>query len=233
MYFVSKPIITNGLVMYLDAGNKVSYTSGSSVWNDLSGNNNGILTNNPSFSDDNGGCIVFDGSNDRIVLPDTLKQTGSQSISIWFNPSTWNPGGVFEPGIFGGFAFGSSGTPGGISIAEYNNSLYVTAYNGSQKLEANASLPPLNSWTSITVTYDNTTGTLKTYLNSVLRRTSVFGAGASNIVWDVPITLGAAYLNGDYLDFQGKIAVSQIYNKTLTQSEIIENFNTLKGRYGL
>ena len=58
-------IVTNGLVLALDAANRRSYISGSFVWNDISGNrNSGSLINGPTFDSANGGSIVFDGTND-------------------------------------------------------------------------------------------------------------------------------------------------------------------------
>ena len=64
----SPKIITDGLVLYLDAANPYSYVSGSTVWNDISrGGNNGTLINGPTFSSANNGSIVFDGTNDYVI----------------------------------------------------------------------------------------------------------------------------------------------------------------------
>ena len=57
-------IVTNGLVLALDAGDRNSYVSGSTTWFDLTGVNNGTLVNGPTFNTGSGGSIVFDGSND-------------------------------------------------------------------------------------------------------------------------------------------------------------------------
>ena len=65
----SPKIVTDGLVLYLDAANTKSFTSGSAVWNDLGrGGNNGALTNGPTYSSANGGSIVFDGTDDYIKV---------------------------------------------------------------------------------------------------------------------------------------------------------------------
>ena len=69
-------IVTNGLVLCLDAGNNKSYPGSGTVWNDLSGNNfNGILTNGPTYSPSSGGGIVFDGVNDYISLGSVLNNS--------------------------------------------------------------------------------------------------------------------------------------------------------------
>jgi len=76
-----QPIVTNGLVLALDAANQKSYVSGSTTWIDLSGNNNtGTLTNGPTYSPLNNGSIVFDGTND-LMLTSTV--TNFKSIGMW------------------------------------------------------------------------------------------------------------------------------------------------------
>ena len=62
----SPRIVTNGLVLCLDAGSRKSYGGTGNVWRDLAGSNNGTLTNGPTFSSANGGSIAFDGTNDYV-----------------------------------------------------------------------------------------------------------------------------------------------------------------------
>jgi hypothetical protein len=79
----SPKIITDGLVLYLDAANPKSYVSGSTTWGDLSrGGNNGTLVNGPTFSSANGGSIVFDGVNDYINCGTNSSLRPSQQITI-------------------------------------------------------------------------------------------------------------------------------------------------------
>ena len=80
-------IVTNGLVLYLDAANTLSYTSGYTVWNDLSGNNNnGTLVDGPTFSSGNAGSIVFDGVDDYVKIEPSLS----------FNVTSYTIGSVFK-----------------------------------------------------------------------------------------------------------------------------------------
>ena len=60
------PIVTDGLVFYVDAGNSNSYPGSGTTWSDLIGSNDGALTNGPTFDSANGGSIVFDGTNDYV-----------------------------------------------------------------------------------------------------------------------------------------------------------------------
>ena len=85
-------IITDGLVIALDAANTKSYPGSGTTWSDLSGNsNNGTLTNGPTFNSRNGGSIVFDGVDDYVTLGTPSILNGVQlplTICGWGNLST-------------------------------------------------------------------------------------------------------------------------------------------------
>jgi hypothetical protein len=85
-FYRGPKIVTNGLVLALDAANTKSYVSGSTTWRDLSGNNNsGSLVNGPTFNNANGGSIVFDGTNDYVdVSNSTSLNPTTISIGAWF-----------------------------------------------------------------------------------------------------------------------------------------------------
>ena len=86
----SPKTVTNGLVLSLDAANTKSYPKSGTTWTDLSGNsNNGTLTNGPTFSAVNGGCIVFDGVDDYVDVSDaSTLNSNTQTINIWYNATT-------------------------------------------------------------------------------------------------------------------------------------------------
>jgi hypothetical protein len=88
-FHYSPKIITEGLVLYLDAANTRSYVSGSTTWNDISrSGNNGTLINGPTFNSGNGGSIVFDGVNDYVALGNNF-QNGPLTILTWINTTTF------------------------------------------------------------------------------------------------------------------------------------------------
>jgi hypothetical protein len=95
-FFHSPRIVTDGLVLALDAANSLSYPGSGTTWTDLSGKgNNGTLVNGPTFSPTNGGSIVFDGTNDYISFPNN-PNLDSQAITM----ESWsNPGEVFQNGF--------------------------------------------------------------------------------------------------------------------------------------
>ena len=88
----SPKIVTDGLVLCLDAGNPNSYPGSGNTWKDLSrGRNNGTLVNGPTFSGANGGSLVFDGVNDynqHINLQNFINQ--DITISLWVNFTVLN-----------------------------------------------------------------------------------------------------------------------------------------------
>ena len=85
-------IVTDGLVLCLDAANTKSYPGSGTTWTDISGKGyDGTLTNGPTFSSDNLGCIVFDGSNDRVdgVHNSELNLTQDLTVECWFRRSKY------------------------------------------------------------------------------------------------------------------------------------------------
>jgi len=131
-------IISNGLVLYLDAANNKSYPRTGTTWYDLSGNNNnGTLTNGPTFNSANGGSIVYDGADDSVNLSLVSSNVNNVTTEVWFKANTL-PGdrGLFLNGDGGGSGYGlqfgacgASGTTlyvffGGLKIIVF----FVTIY---------------------------------------------------------------------------------------------------------
>ena len=85
LFQATKGIVQDGLVLNLDAGVNKSYPRNGTTWYDLSNNGNGTLTNGPTFDRDNGGSIVFDGTDDYVQgsISSSIF-TGAHSICCWF-----------------------------------------------------------------------------------------------------------------------------------------------------
>jgi hypothetical protein len=219
----SPKVITEGLVLYLDAANVKSYVSGSTVWNDLSRNRNtGTLTNGPTFNSGNGGSIVFDGVDDYVLTtaaPPTLGMiSGSFTVCCWFycnNLSTTN----------GGLVNSRTAESAGNSyeMLVRSNNLIVGFYGEDQPIPISN-----NTWYYAVHTYNYTTKTSKVYLNSSLQNTKT---RTTNLSSTGVIKIGT-YSN-IIRSFNGNINIVQIYNRELSSTEITQNYNALKGRYGL
>ena len=212
-------IVTNGLVLNLDAGFTPSYPTTGNTWLDLSINsNNGTLTNGPTFSSSNGGSIVFDGVDDYIsntYVPGTIT---SQSMSCWISKTNTQYSFILATDTnYFGFEIYPTTIYANIGVDLYGYVSYNT--NGPQNL---------------VFTYDGSqTGNsnrLKIYLNGTLQSSSYVGTIPSSTT--VPgIVIGKRWWASKYSE--GSISTLSIYNRSLTAAEVLQNFNAQKSRFGL
>ena len=218
-------IVTNGLVLCLDAGDVQSYSGSGTTWADRSGNgNNGSIINSPTFSSDNNGNFAFDATDEYVSIAETstldlqsytyafwIKRTQAQSSSWlqFLQRSTSNR----NPGIW-------------FYINEVDKLHFSIRMSGDYNTSVN---PPgfyLNEWHYFTATvkYDGTNTSLNGYTDGVLTD------GPNNYA-NVSPTLGTGS------SFVGKyglhLANLKVYNRALEASEVLQNFNATKSRFGL
>ena len=226
-------IVENGLVLCLDAANKLSYPGSGTAWTDLSGNSyNGTLTNGPTFSAGNLGSIVFDGANDYV---DTTNSTGlnftntSGTVSLWFKTSVANTFLIAKNmDSTGGWGvlIDASGIP--LFEAKNNASGASAFYRYVNATGTN------NVWHNIVAAFTTSTSvvannTVSMYFNGVLNQSAltrvlVYGGNTAGT-----IQLGRR-TSGGY--FNGNISNVQIYNRLLSDNEVLQNYNATKSRFG-
>jgi hypothetical protein len=225
-------IVTSGMVLNLDAGFVSSYPTSATTWYDLSySGNNGTLTNGPTFSSLSGGSIVFDGTNDYVSIPSHATSSGL-TLSFWaYMPNTFSD---LRTLIGDG---SQSNTVGYIWI--YRNSTnglqWQFATNTTRNLINDTTIfaGSLNTWANYVFVADYTnypTGSLTTYKNGVLSTTTTF----PNI--QIPLSRTrfiGSYDNSGTYPLSGNISSYVEHNRALTQAEITQNFNALRGRYGI
>ena len=227
-------IVSSGLVLCLDAANKVSYPGSGTVWTDLSGNNNtGTLTNGPTFSAGNQGSIVFDGTNDYIS---TTLQTLNRpfTLSVWANFSNLTGFQTFvgqDTSVSiprGRFYFQKAGSTGGGPVQDKVNFSLVKS-DDSLVIVNTINTVSINVWYNFTVTLS--TSSISLYQNGVIQSTT---ADSNSLLADnTVILLAAGYYSNNITDFiNGKMASVFIYNRELTATEILQNYNATKGRFG-
>jgi len=220
-------IITDGLKIHLDSGLVGSYPTTASTWYDVSGNNNsGSLVNNPTYTSSYSGSLIFDATNTYVNLPSqtAIFSNSSFTISLWIYPESIGfddlPGVVFSsvgPGpnynskaVFIKLDFGTA-----LIFGFYNDDLTTTGW-----------VP--NTWQNIACTYNYTTDTSTIYLNGVLKATGSNGPCTETGTMTTKI--------GMWFDLQfynGNISLCSVYNRSLSQTEITQNYNAIKGRFGL
>jgi len=222
-----QPIVTNGLVLALDAANKKSYISGSTTWNDLSGNgNNGTLVNGPTFSSENGGSIVFDGTNDYVTL---INNTSSSfTLGCWVNTTATSlTGGAAYEG--NGILWSDVGGPGNDFILATINNTAVWFTGDTNNQIAGTTIINTGKWVYITAIKNGNTNSKQLYVNTLLEGTTT--CSTASLTANPNIRIGGNTLDSRY--FNGKISNVHIYNKALSSSEVLQNYNALKSRFNL
>lgn len=209
-------IITNGLILNLDAGNAGSYAGTGTSWTDLSGNGNfATLVNGTSYSSESGGTLVFDGIDDAVYI-----NSGSGlNIGSTYTFSIWIKFNGFNTVVGGSSAFYDSGYP--MYVAD-SNTMYIAAgmaYVGISGLNL-----ATNQWVCLTVSRSGSS--VIWYKNGVSIGSGSLGTSAANVVKSI----GAYYGPGFVLN--GKISSVQIYSRALSGSEILQNFDSTKARFG-
>ncbi len=207
-------IVTNGLVISLDAGNPLSYPGSGTTWTDLSGNgNNGTLNGSTSYSAQGGGSLYFGVGNDYISFASYTRpsQTLANGFTwnIWTNPLRNGDGDILM----------GNRQP---SLADFtklttnNMEYYPTNLGGAI---------PLSSWINICVVKDG--ANLYYYRNGVLYASNV----TSQTKTSQPFYIGGDPAENTYL--YGRIADVQVYDRALTLSEVTQNFNAFRERFGI
>jgi hypothetical protein len=222
----SPSIVTSGLTLYLDAGNSSSYPGTGTTWTDLSSNgNNGTLVNGPTYSSDNSGSIVFDGTNDYASLGNTPNITGliNITLSVWVNPQTPSS----YKSIFTRY---SNITPnnGFLLSHDTDNKFYFDGResNVGYLRVGTTNTYALNNWYNVTCTKSGNLWSI--YINGVLQNSAVLGLG--NVAFGSNNAFISSYNSSLYFG-KNKISNLQIYNRALSASEVLQNFNTLKTRF--
>jgi hypothetical protein len=227
-------LVTAGLVLNLDAGNASSYSGSGNSWNDLSGSNNGTLTNGPIFNAGNGGSIVFDGIDDVISFGNILNMgLNSWTISCWVKFD----GGSGLMGIIGKTSYRSN--EGRYSIYIDDNNLVAFFQPSISSIIATTPLTPYldNKFHNIVLTI-NRTSMMNFYIDgvSVAAAIDVTNTSSMNPNSTDNFYIGS-YGSSDGQNplyfFKGNIGQALIYNRSLTSTEVTNNFDALKSRFSL
>ena len=229
-------VITSGLVLNLDAANPASYSGSGTTWTDISSSGNiGTFVGNPTYNSSNGGSINFsgtNGNNDYVSVANTasLDLTTAGTLSIWINPNSLTQLGITN--LIGKTTGGDSG----------NQSYYLYWIGGEIKgiiqnsgtyNSISTPIPTALGWYNYVFTWGN--GYLNLYKNGVLVSTPVsktINAQSLNTTVNIGgYIFGGAGLNNN--TFNGKIPIVNIYNRDLSSTEVLFNFNLIKSRFGL
>ena len=226
-------IVTDGLIFTTDAGFVGSYPTTGTIWYDLGGNGyNGTLTNGPTFNSSNSGSIVFDGTDDYVITQNTNYDF---STNANFTYCAW---------IYPGF---SSASPTGRAVIDFTSPApgFLRSYlrwegpglgfyfdiagGGGSAWYTGALTFSANTWHYLCFTHTSSNAG-NFYFDGIAKSTTTAVLNTATIT-NNKITIGYGAVNSYY--WLGRIASAQIYNKTLTASEISQNYNAQKVRFGL
>jgi hypothetical protein len=230
-------IVTNGLVLALDAGNTKSYPGSGTTWLDKSGNgNNGTLTNGPTFSSANGGSIVFDGTNDSIdsigstTSLSFIQNTAIFSICVWVKLTDFS---TTQRAIMGNNRNVTSEKGFILSRATFSSRLRFVITNGSgNTYTQNIDDYFLDSdWIFVTIVGNGTN--VIYYKNGLLFTTGSAIGTLSTDSSTRSLRVGGIAGGVTTLFWTGNISQTQIYNKALTAQEVLQNYTATKSRYNL
>jgi hypothetical protein len=220
---------TSGLVLNLDAGNANSYPGTGTTWFDLASGNNGTLVNGPTYDTTNGGSIVFDGVNDYVGLGNTpIFGTSSFTIDMWiYLPTTDSSYRAIlskrSNSNYTGFA---------VYRAPYSNSVAIQlASSHSGPYFTTSILSTSNSWNHISIIVDRTSKTVVLYSNGI-KNTSTLDITNLGDMTNNGVNLNIGLETG-IPNWNSKISTTKIYSRVLSEAEVLNNFNSTRGRFGL
>jgi len=211
---------TSGLILCLDAANTKSYVSGSSIWTDISRNgNSGSLVNTPTFVSSS---ILMDGVNEYVDIT-TIDFRQTFTLECWVNMATVN-----------NFAFFGQGTPSnslGLHIQNVGTTGVKFGMFGNDT-EVTTLTTAANTWYHYAFTYNHNSPYGKQLfrngqkLNGTEQQTQSQYAGTGNFRIGATYSSGGSYGNGQF-------GMVKMYNRILTNAEVLQSYTSFKSRYGL
>ena len=224
-FFHSPNIVTDSLILCLDAADKVSYSGsihGGVVldWNNLVDNYTGSFKGGPTFDIGSGGSINFDGSNDWVELPTSLPDAPTAlTVAFWVYPDAWdtvtNWGWILDSGELD------------VVIGTHSDDDYMY-FNRDNTNATTYNVPTVGGWTHVLATWTSTSANAIVYHDGDVQSTST----AANYG-----TIGSGDFigrrTGGTYSFDGKISNVNVYNRVLSTKEVSQNFNAQRSRFGV
>jgi hypothetical protein len=229
-WVVTPSITTDNLIVNLDAGNTNSYPGTGTTWTNLVDDfavRTDYTISNGTFDSGDGGSIVFNGTSTFVDL------------GILFGPSVLTPSFTKEAWVNADVVTAARNILSSESNVFWNNGSTLSGGVGDSYSLVTSSNFPVTTWRHVVLTFDDTLkeipgnlGTMRLYINGVQvsENTSV----AESYTIDQIERIGAHFFNGNPVSFwDGKIAEVRVYNAALTGTEVLNNYNNTKARYGL
>ena len=223
-------IVTDGLVLALDTANHKSYPGSGTALKDMSGSGlNGTIVGSPPFSTDNGGILDFNGSSDYVTCGttdavDLIQNQTNFTLAIWFKMDAL----ASLRGLIGTLNYNCTKNLGLVanntSLSFYNDTTTCYAVNLGSYVE-------VGKWIYAVGTYDGTTTRTYGFKDGVLTQASGTSKSGATLTFSSDFQVWGDQYGSNYTDCKGGVA--HVYNRTLSQTEIEQNYNSIKSRFGL
>jgi len=218
------PVITRGLIIWLDPGDPASYPGAGTTYLDISGNNNHatIPESGVTYNGLHGGSLTFNGtSRVEVSHTTTLDRTGTQTytVSAWIYPTAGS-------GTWGGIVSKGNGQQYAMTFNKLSNYIhYESNTSGIGPLDTGVGSVPYNRWSQITIVYNQSTK--RTFINGEVAATqTTTGYNSASNTENLRIGEGN---NGE--GFQGSIGPVLMYSRALTDNEIRQNYRASAKRF--
>ena len=228
----SGSIVTQNLVLCLDAGNRKSYPGTGTAWTDLTNNGrNGTLTNMEipgDYISTNGGILTFDGANEFVGLSGSSIVVTEATFTAWIRRNG-------DQSAFAAIIIGRGTSPTGMNFSGTINGSVINklVYTWNDGLNtygwANGPEVPNLTWCMVAVSVTSSAATAYVFQASGYH-SKVNSIGHSSATLS---SIKIAVNDFDSRYFKGDISQVSVYNRALTATEVAQNYNALKGRYGL
>jgi hypothetical protein len=236
-------IVTNGLVLNVDAGFIPSYPTNGTTWYDISGGGTNVtLINGPTYNSSNSGVVVFDGGDDSSVnySPNLSSAGGTKTVLCWCWPDSTGPSNQYTGLVsWGGRGNNNPSSALLLSLNTEASTWYVGSAYWYNDYVPNTLSVNKNAWNMVGIisrqqSVPNSNNTTLICGNSGGLNYSTGNSSDVNRsinTSNVDLAIGSTDIVNRA--FKGRIANVLIYNRELTTSEILQNFNTQKSKFGL
>jgi len=232
----SPRIVRDSLILYVDAANSKSYPGSGTTWKDLSGSNHHLTLNNgPTFNSNFGGYLDFDGTNDSATaeIGNLAGTTKDATMSIWMDGDY---GSSIHKGLIG---FRQSGEDNGffiLRLEDTNDQLEMRVANSAGTFDvkdATNNVPTVNTriWCNLCLTYSNSNTLITGYYNGKKLGSTTTNATAFQSDMKSFSIAKSSHSTGHMAHMKASSAM--LYEKCLSSSEVEQNYNALKSRFGL
>lgn len=230
--FAGPNVVKNGLYFMVDPANPRSYAGSGTVYTDTSGISNqvGTLTNGVTYSSNNLGSLGFNGTNQYVTFGNsfTALDASNMTMIMWINPTaiTNNPTMLLDKDNDTNLGYGF--------WMQSNGKLWFWPNSFQDMKDAGPLSAPTGSWSQVAMTWNFSGKTVGFYYNAKLgsnvTNASATPGGSSATL---PLLMGSGRNNTGGFNYKGFIGPTMLYNRVLSQDELFQNFDALRGRYGL